>query len=209
VFAQAAIVIGIRREGVFTRWSPDDRGGEPRCSGFSRCEQDRNFVFFRPFEYTKRRDFVKDLSIVFLIITPWAWIPWILFPMYYPDMNNEKAFCAKWSFTDRLYVATSEDGTPIAACAFLRRDEKMCELGRVATAAEHQGRGVASFLLKKVMEEIASLGYEKIFLQTSHAQVGARRLYEAKGFKCVHSEVRGFGLYTVFDYEYDLTQKET
>jgi GNAT superfamily N-acetyltransferase len=145
-----------------------------------------------------------------LIVALWIRYHWIVLRRYYyPDMVDEEAFCAKWSGTDRdccMYVASLEGGMAIASCGIRRRDEKTCQLGRVATAKEYQGRGVASFLLKEVMKECASLGYTRITLQTGMFRVEAIRLYQAEGFKRFHSEVGPFGLYTMYDYEYDLTQ---
>jgi GNAT superfamily N-acetyltransferase len=90
----------------------------------------------------------------------------------------------------RAYLANESDpaihwrgafqaGEPVSCVGWIELDDDACVTG-VATPPEHQGRGIASWLLQEVLAEARSRGARSASLQATRA--GAP-IYERLGFK--------------------------
>jgi predicted GNAT family N-acyltransferase len=59
-------------------------------------------------------------------------------------------------------------------------------IGRMAVRKAARGRGVGAALLRAMMSEARARGFREVHL---HAQLGARRFYEAHGFRATSEQV--------------------
>ncbi len=104
----------------------------------------------------------------------------------------EKAiFSMPWSvqaFSDTLrdakarYVAAKEDGMLVGYCgAYLIAGEG--NIMNVAVAKEKRGRGIAAWMLQKLMEESMQEGILEFTLEVRESNAAAIRLYSRLGFQ--------------------------
>lgn len=78
------------------------------------------------------------------------------------------------------------DGDELAGCGALKElDATHGEIKSMRTVAAQQGRGLAGLLLRHIMAEAQSRGYERLSLETGAADfyLPAVRLYERHGFE--------------------------
>ena len=102
----------------------------------------------------------------------------------------EYPLCFDERFPGRV-LATEEDGRVVSACALLVRDfacgsrsVRVGLIGSVCTAPEARGRGLASALLRRAEEELASEGCVLAMLWADDA-----RFYEERGWSPIGAEV--------------------
>ncbi len=77
------------------------------------------------------------------------------------------------------------DGGDLLGCGALKElDARHAEIKSMRTAAAHLRRGVASHLLRHILEEAAGRGYARLSLETGSAEAfePARQLYARFGF---------------------------
>lgn len=108
-----------------------------------------------------------------------------------------------------LYVLKDEQGTLLATASaggerelddLAWKPQNPCELARVGVALPFQHRGVASYLLKQVINAVQLRGFDGIILLVSIHHAAAIALYEKHGFTCC-GELNRYG----FDfYRYQL-----
>ena len=79
----------------------------------------------------------------------------------------------------------TEDGRPVAGGGVKRLDDRACEIKRMYVAPDARGRGVARELLPALEALARDLGYAVARLDTGAKQPGARRMYEAAGYRPV------------------------
>lgn len=78
------------------------------------------------------------------------------------------------------------DGDELAGCGALKElDTTHGEIKSMRTVAAQQGRGIAGLLLRHILAEAESRGYERLSLETGAADfyLPAVRLYERHGFE--------------------------
>jgi GNAT superfamily N-acetyltransferase len=74
------------------------------------------------------------------------------------------------------------DDTAVTGGAFRRFDADTAELKRIWTDGRHRRRGLGRALLKVLEEQIAALGYRRVYLTTGNRQPEAEALYLAAGY---------------------------
>lgn len=109
----------------------------------------------------------------------------------------------------RLLLALGDDGEA-AGCAGLRRwESKTAEMKRMYVRPAYRSRGIGKNLALAIIREAASMGYERIVLDTAPTMTEAIRLYEALGFRRTEP-YRHYPIGDVIFMELDLNpQRET
>lgn len=80
------------------------------------------------------------------------------------------------------FVAQFDGATPIA-CGSVALDGKLAGIFGMVTAAEHRGRGVATAIVAKLLNDARAAGAETAYLQVEADNAPARRAYSKFGFK--------------------------
>lgn len=77
-----------------------------------------------------------------------------------------------------------QDSEVLGCCALKQLEPGRGEIKSMRTAAHARGRGVATLLLARILEEARRSGYEQLFLETGSQEffAPARRLYHRHGF---------------------------
>ena len=87
----------------------------------------------------------------------------------------------------RLVLAfqeSPESSKEAIGCAALRKfDAEACELKRVYTRAAFRGQGIARELVKGLIAEARSIGYQRMVLDTLPSMQEAHKLYRSLGFQ--------------------------
>jgi GNAT superfamily N-acetyltransferase len=74
------------------------------------------------------------------------------------------------------------DGQPVTGGAFRRFDDTTAELKRIWTDSAHRRRGYGQALVSRLEDDIATLGYTRIYLTTGDRQPEAEALYLSMGY---------------------------
>lgn len=74
-------------------------------------------------------------------------------------------------------------GTSIGEMSFYVYEGKKVEIGIKICDLELQGKGLGRVILSMLIEELFSMGYELIFLDTNQKNTRAQHVYELLGFK--------------------------
>jgi predicted GNAT family acetyltransferase len=75
------------------------------------------------------------------------------------------------------------DGDAPVACGSLALEGKLAGIFGMVTAAEHRGRGIASAIVAKLLDDARAADAETAYLQVEADNVPARRAYSKFGFK--------------------------
>lgn len=82
----------------------------------------------------------------------------------------------------RLYIAYIDEKP--AGCVALRKlDDTKCELKRLFVIPEFRGQNLGHILIKQIIDDAKSIGYESLFLDTLPFLKSAIHLYKSFGFK--------------------------
>lgn len=82
----------------------------------------------------------------------------------------------------RLYIAYIDEKP--AGCVALRKlDDTKCELKRLFVRPEFRGQNLGHVLIKQIIDDAKSIGYESLFLDTLPFLKSAIHLYKSFGFK--------------------------
>jgi putative acetyltransferase len=77
------------------------------------------------------------------------------------------------------------EGSSLLGCGAIKKlDQYHAEIKSMRTATSHQGKGIASHLLKFILNEASIRNYHRVSLETGsyNAFIPARNLYEKFGF---------------------------
>lgn len=75
------------------------------------------------------------------------------------------------------------NGQPVGCCALLRIGPGEFEVGKMAVAPEHQGKGIGRCILQATIDEARRLHARRLYLETNHTLTPAIRLYQSLGFR--------------------------
>ncbi len=80
------------------------------------------------------------------------------------------------------FVVQFENDAPIA-CGSLALERKLAGIFGMVTAAEYRGRGVATAIVAKLLDDARAAGAETAYLQVEAGNAPARRAYSKFGFR--------------------------
>ena len=124
--------------------------------------------------------------------------PWIIEPLSTPDEIDAILAIEQASFTNPwtremylaelknegvsfFYLARDKGRQIVGFCSFWRVLDEL-HINNLAVVPEHRRRGVATALLRRVMEEAARFGIRRTMLEVRRSNTVARQLYERFGF---------------------------
>ena len=83
------------------------------------------------------------------------------------------------------FLLAEEEGRWVGCVGLRSLGEGTCEMKRLYTVGEAQGRGVGRLLAEAVVAEARQLGYRRMRLDTVPAMTAARALYRSLGFRAI------------------------
>ncbi len=101
-----------------------------------------------------------------------------------PHPWSERQFADSIETGHRCLLASTAPGEPVAV-AVASRVQGEAELLTLATAREHQRRGLGATLLAELLQRLADEGVEACFLEVMDGNTAALALYHRFGFALV------------------------
>ena len=96
----------------------------------------------------------------------------------------------------RLYIAYIDEKP--AGCVALRKlDDTKCELKRLFVIPEFRGQNLGHILIKQIIDDAKSIGYESLFLDTLPFLKSAIHLYKSFYHLYLHQHLLIFYLYVL------------
>ncbi len=86
-------------------------------------------------------------------------------------------------FASGLLLVATLDGQIVGTGGLIVRDDEAAEVRRMSTKREYRRRGVASAILRRLLDEARTRGCRRVVLGTEAAWDDAVSLYHAHGFR--------------------------
>ena len=111
----------------------------------------------------------------------WAWLE---FEPCFQDFENELATLpGRYARPDgRLFTAHC-DGVLAGCVAFRKLSDGICEMKRLYVRPEFRGKRVGIALARRIIDEAAACGYQRMRLDTMPRMAVAIQIYESLGFR--------------------------
>lgn len=81
-----------------------------------------------------------------------------------------------------ILVATLNEET-VGICVLQKQENGSAEIKNIAVKLAHQGKGIATLLLKQIIEKAKLEGIEKISIGTGNSSIAQLYLYQKVGFE--------------------------
>ena len=92
-----------------------------------------------------------------------------------------------WTTPPNVFlVAATESGKIVGCISYRLINTDTVEMHRASVHSEFRNLGIAKKLVQALIDTAKEDGYDTMYLETSTAQVNARRLYEKMNFKFLH-----------------------
>jgi ribosomal protein S18 acetylase RimI-like enzyme len=103
------------------------------------------------------------------------------------------------AYKNGIFLVGTIDNKIVSMGAVRKINESVCEIKRMRTYPEFQGRGFGKLILNKLIAFAKDNKFKRIILDTSEKQQRAIKLYEKHGFNIFKEEATD--LYKVYWYE--------
>lgn len=129
------------------------------------------------------------------------------FPM---GLNTTEEKIAEGLLTDtddtRRRLIMEYDGAPIGEMSYRNKGDGVCEIGIKICVFEKQEKGIGRKALSMLINELFSMNYRKIILDTNLKNTRAQHVYELLGFRKIRVNVDSWrdqlgNLQSAVDYE--------
>jgi len=85
--------------------------------------------------------------------------------------------------SDSLIILADFEGTTVGICVLQKKGQGSAEIKNIAVETTHQGKGIATLLLKHIIEKAKLEGLQKINIGTGNSSIGQLYLYQKVGFE--------------------------
>ena len=101
---------------------------------------------------------------------------------HYDDEKENPSL--KYALPDgRLYLDVSDDGIARGCIALRKLSDGKGEVKRLYVRPEYRGKGIATALVERIVEDARNIGYKELYLDTLPELESAVRLYKSFGFE--------------------------
>ena len=101
---------------------------------------------------------------------------------HYDDEKENPSL--KYALPDgRLYLDISDDGIARGCIALRKLSDGKGEVKRLYVRPEYRGKGIATALVERIIEDARNIGYKELCLDTLPELESAVRLYKSFGFE--------------------------
>lgn len=101
---------------------------------------------------------------------------------HYDDEKENPSL--KYALPDgRLYLDASDDGIARGCIALRKLSDGKGEVKRLYVQPEYRGKGIATALVERIIEDARDIGYKELYLDTLPELESAVRLYKSFGFE--------------------------
>ena len=92
-----------------------------------------------------------------------------------------------WTTKPNVFlVATTDSGKIVGCISYRQINTDTVEMHRLAVDGEFRKLSIGQKLVQALIDTAKENGYDVLYLETSNAQMNARRLYERMNFKFLH-----------------------
>ena len=92
-----------------------------------------------------------------------------------------------WTTPPNVFlVAATESGKIVGCISYRQIKNDTVEMHRTSVHNEFRNLGIGRKLVQALIDTAKENGYDVLYLETSNAQMNARRLYERMNFKFLH-----------------------
>ncbi len=102
---------------------------------------------------------------------------------------NQDLIKIEEAYKDGIFLIGTIDNKIVSMGAIRKIDENVCEIKRMRTYPEFQGRGFGKLILNKLIAFANENKFKRIILDTSEKQQRAIKLYEKHGFNIFKEEI--------------------
>lgn len=106
------------------------------------------------------------------------------------DAWPAEMFRAEIAHPTRAYTVVLDEADRIIAYAGMMAVAEIADVQTVAVAPEHEGRGIGRWLLHRMHEQARTARAQRMMLEVRQDNARARGLYEALGYRAVHTRPR-------------------
>ena len=101
---------------------------------------------------------------------------------HYDDEKENPSL--KYALPDgRLYLDVSDDGIARGCIALRKLSDGKGEVKRLYVRPEYRGKGIATALVERIVEDARNIGYKELYLDTLPELESAVKLYKSFGFE--------------------------
>lgn len=99
--------------------------------------------------------------------------------MYTSDLTD----VSKYQSPHGLFLAAYDGDTPVGIGAFSQLESTKAEIKRFYVKEAYRRKGVASAILKEIIDRATEMGYLTLYLESSRFMTEAHQLYRKFGFR--------------------------
>lgn len=100
--------------------------------------------------------------------------------VFYPHKSSDLRHSVP---PDGRMLVAMDANQPVGCAAFRRLTSSACEAYNVYVRPSHQGRGIASALLRQLLGDARGMGYSTMCLETATFMLSAHKLYRSLYFR--------------------------